>query len=161
MADRVMTAPLAVIVVNNLAVGKMKNIRVTENIQRGDVRGLGELLPVEKPAVSWNGTLTCSFYTVDLVKSGLPQSIHRETGDVNEFVNSLLLQELGVDIYIYKKEATVVDATTGLVTEIGEGDFAVIRKAFTDSQSFDISEGQVSGMDQSFTYLIPILFPEA
>jgi len=157
----VMTAPLAIIIAGGQIIGKMKNIRVTENIQRGDVRGLGELLPKEKPALSWNGTLTCSFYTIDLVSTGLPQSVHRETGVVEEFVNSLLLQENGVDIYIYKKQATVsgIDATTGLVTEIENGDFAVIFGAFTDSQSFDISEGQISGMDQSFTYLNPILLP--
>lgn len=38
---RVMTAPLAIIRINSVAVGKMKNVRVTESIRRGRVVGLG------------------------------------------------------------------------------------------------------------------------
>lgn len=162
MAERVMTAPLAIIkTTDGKAIGKMRNIRVTETLRRSRVSGLGELTPQEYPAVEWNGSLTCSFYTIDLKKTGIPGLIKRETGNVQKFINNVLLQEDGVDIYIYKKEASVIDADTGLIQEIGEGDFAVIRGCFIDRQGFDISEGAISGSDQDLTYMHPILFPES
>ena len=162
MADRVMTAPLAIIkTASGKAIGKMRNIRVTETLRRSRVGGLGELTPQEYPAVEWNGSLTCSFYTIDLKKTGIPGLLNRETGSVEKFINSVLLQEDGIDIYIYKKEAQTIDSETGLVTEISEGDFAVIRGCFSDRQGFDISEGAISGSDQDMTYMHPILFPEA
>ena len=62
---RVMTAPLAIIRINSVAVGKMKNVRVTENIRRGRVVGLGSLTPSEVPAVEWSGSLSCSSYSIN------------------------------------------------------------------------------------------------
>ena len=48
---RVMTAPLAIIKINSVTVGKMKNVRITETIRRGRVTGVGRLNPEELPAL--------------------------------------------------------------------------------------------------------------
>ena len=58
---KVMTAPLAIIQINSVTVGKMKNVRITENIRRGRVTGVGRLNPDELPALEWTGSLSCSF----------------------------------------------------------------------------------------------------
>lgn len=159
MSEKVMTAPLAIIKSSNgKAIGKMKNIRVTESFRRARVSGLGELTPQELPTVEWNGTLTCQFYTIDLKKSGIPGLINRQVKSVLDFINNVLLQEDGIDVYIYKKGAKVIDNDTHQITEIKEEDFAVIRGNFIDRQAFDISEGAISGMDQDMTYTTPILF---
>ena len=50
---RVMTAPLAIIQINSVTVGKMKNVRITENIRRGRVAGVRQLNPSDLPAYSW------------------------------------------------------------------------------------------------------------
>ena len=42
---RVMTAPIAIIQINGVNVGKMKNVRITESIRRGRVTGIGALTP--------------------------------------------------------------------------------------------------------------------
>lgn len=164
MADRVMNAALAVIKVDGLTVGRMRTIRVTETFRRGDVRGLGEITSQEKPIVGWDGSFTCSFYTIDLKKLGTVASskfgINRQAGDVKKFINTLILNEVQFDLYIYKKYAETIDSTTGLIQDTGEGDFAIIEKILFESQSFDISEGAVSGSDASFSYLNPILFEE-
>lgn len=161
---RVMTAALAVIKIKGEPVGRMRSIRVTETFRRGDVRGLGEILSQEKPIVGWDGTLTCSFYTIDLKRLGTVASakwgLNRQTGDLKTFVNTFILNEEGVEIYIYKKFAEVTDPTTGLVTSVGDGDFCVIENAFPDSQNWDISEGSVSGTDANFTYLNPVMFEQ-
>lgn len=164
MADKTMTAVMAKIKVAGQTVGKMRSIRVTETFRRGDVRGLGEVASQEKPVVGWDGTFNCSFYTIDLKKLGTVAAkkfgLNRETGDVKKFFDSLILNEIGIDVFIYKKYASVVNNTTGLVEEVGDGEFAVIEAAFPENHSFDINEGAISGTDASFTYLNPILFDE-
>ena len=166
MAQRVMTAPLAVIMKGTTVIGKMKNIRVTETIRRGRVSGLGALTPQELPALEWNGTLNCQFYMIDMKVSGIPGANPRGVSlSVQEYIDNVLLEEAGVDIVIYKKVAQfaagipVTDATTGLVlADLNLQKFATINGAFVDREGFDITEGQISGKDQDFTYMNPILY---
>jgi hypothetical protein len=161
-STRVMTAALAIIKVAGQAVGRMRSIRVTETFRRGDVRGLGEILSQEKPITGWDGSFTCGFYTIDLKRLGNVAAskfgINRQAGDLKTFVNTLILNETGFEIYIYKKTAEITDPTTGLVTSMGEGEFCVIENALPENQSFDINEGAISGSDMSFSYLNPIIF---
>lgn len=152
-----MTAPLAIIKVNGVAVGKMRTIRATETIRRGRVSGLGELTPQELAALEWNGTVNCSFYSINLLDTGIPDAQNRKTGDAQKWIDTVLLQEDGVTVDIYKKVLDSVDATTGIATPKLEL-FATIVGCFIDRESFDISEGQISGQDQDFTYSEPILF---
>jgi hypothetical protein len=77
---------------------------------------------------------------------------------VEDFQNTLLLTESGVNIHLYRKIIEEQDQTTGVVTQVGKEKIGVIYNAFMDSQSFDITEGQISGSDMSGTYLDPILF---
>ncbi len=159
MAEKVMTAPLAKIVKNGVTIGKMKNVRVTETIRRGRVSGIGELTPQELPALEWNGTLNAQFYTIDLKKAtNSLDKIGRDGFDVQNYIDNVLLQEEGVDIVFYKKIPDTVDQTTGLVTATKEDEFAQIKGCFIDREGFDITEGQISGKDQDFTYTTPILF---
>ena len=157
-SPKVMTAPLAIIKTKaGVEIGKMKNIRIRETIRRTPVKGLGVLIPSEMPATDWSGSLQCAFYLINLKATGLPLSIHRDTNQVKEFVDSLLLNEDGVDVYLYRKTPKKVDAN-GIVTETGEEPLAVIRGVLIDSDGFDISEGQIAGRDQSFQYMNPVLY---
>ena len=158
--EKVLTAPLAVIKVGGVAIGKMKNIRVTENIRRGRVTGIGRLTPSEVPAIDWSGSLSAGFYSItfnnqdELIKN----AILRNVGNVQEFVDTILLQEEGVQIDILKKVTDVIDPDTGIITPEYEI-FASIRGCFATKEGFDISEGQISGRDVDFEYITPILFP--
>jgi len=165
MAERTLTAPLAIIKVNNQVVGKCSSLNATETFRRGDVRGLGRMTSEEKPVVGWDGSLSVGFYTIDMKKLGNVASKHfgvnRESGSLKKFINTVLLNDIGVDIYVYKKDAEVVDSATGLVTSYEDGDFAVFEKCLMDNMSISITEGNVSGQNASFTYLNPVTFPEA
>ena len=154
-----MTAPLAVIKKDGNIIGKMKNVRVTETIRRGRVSGLGELTPQELPALEWNGTLNCQFYMINILDTGVPDANPRQIDlSAQEYVDNVLLEEDGVDIQIFKKvDAGTVSSTTGLIESTLEP-FATVQAAFTDREGFDITEGQISGKDQDFTYMKPILF---
>ena len=157
MAEKVLTAPLALIKVQGVTVGLMKNIRCTETIRRGRVSGIGELTPSELAALEWNGTMTCHFYTMKFEETGIPLAIRRKAPSLQAWVDNVLLQEDGVDVTILKKVKDIVNPSTGLIEPEFE-EYATISGAFIDRESFDVSEGQVSGQDQDFSYLKPIMF---
>ena len=154
---RVMTAPLAVIKIGGQVVGKIKNIRIQEQYQRGSVRGIGSLLEKEKPILAVNCSFNADAYTISLKKLGTIDNpfVLRGVKSTEQFVNTVLMQDNGIDIYIMKKNATTVE--NGIVTEAGEEEFVVIRECYLESQSFDISEQNISGSQVSGTYINPCL----
>lgn len=156
LKPKVLTAPLAVIKVDGIPVGKMRDIRVSETYRRGRVSGIGELTPSELPALEWNGTFTCDFYEVDFSKTGIPGAIKRRAGSTKEFVDNVLLQEEGVDVVIFKKVKDYVDESG--ITKSKLVPHLTVRGCFADREGMNISEGQISGHNQEFTYLDPILY---
>ena len=76
----------------------------------------------------------------------------------DQFLNTVLLQDNGVDIHIMKKGAKTIE--NGIVIDTDEKDFLLVRNAFMDSQSFDIQESNISGSSLSGTYLDPVLIVE-
>ena len=155
-----MTAPLAIIQINSVTVGKMKNVRVTEQIRRGRVTGLGTLTPSELPALEWSGSLTCSSYTINfnLLANVAKKGTFRNANSLEEWANAILLQEDGLEISILRKvKDGQIDTETGLVSAKHETS-AKVAGAFATREGFDIQEGQISGRDTEFEYLSPILF---
>ena len=161
--ERVMSAPLAIIQIDSVTVGKMKNLRITENIRRGRVTGIGRLNPSEIPATEWTGSLSCSSYTINfnLLANKMQKGTFRNAGNVEEWANSLLLQEDGLEIAILRKvKDGEINPETGLIKTKYET-FATVRGAFATREGFDIQEGQISGRDTEFEYLDPILYKDA
>lgn len=157
---RVMTAPLAIVQVNGVTIGKMRNVRVTEQIRRGRVSGLGRLNPSELPALEWSGSLSCSSYTLNfnllLNKSKLGTFRNAET--VEDWANAILLQEAGLEVSLLRKvKDGEIDRETGMVKTKYET-FAKVNAAFASREGFDLQEGQISGRDTEFEYLEPILY---
>ena len=160
MDKKVMTAPLAIIQINSVTVGKMKNVRITEQIRRGRVSGLGRLNPSELPALEWSGSLSCSSYSINfnLLANKSKKGTFRNAGTVEAWANAILLQEDGLEISILRKvKDGEIDTDTGLVSSKYEN-FASVKGAFANREGFDIQEGQISGRDTEFEYLDPILF---
>lgn len=158
--ERVFTAPLAVIQINSVTVGKMKNVRITESIRRGRVSGLGRLNPEELPALEWSGSLSCSSYSINfnLLANKMKKGTFRNSGTVEEWANAILMQEDGLEIAILRKvKDGEIDLETGLVKTKYET-FAKVAGAFATREGFDIQEGQISGRDTEFEYTEPILY---
>lgn len=159
---RVLTAPLAVIMVGTTAIGKMRSIRVNEQIQRGRVIGLGSLTPTEAPATGWSGSVTCDFYNIDFRESQLPGAIFRKDTTPEAWLEAVCLQLKGVTLNIYQRtalDASQPQTASGTVgVKGGLYLYATIEDLLLDAEGFDISEGAVSGRNQSFQYLTPILF---
>ena len=162
MDKKVMTAPIAIIKINGKAVGKMKNVRITEQIRRGRVTGIGTLTPSELPAVEWSGTMSCSAYSINfnLLNNVSRIGTFRQGADKKTWQNAILMQENGLQIDVMKKVKNgEINSQTGLVETKYEV-FATVKGAFATREGFDIQEGQISGRDTDFEYLEPILFSE-
>lgn len=162
---QVLTGALAIIKLNGQPIGKMKNIRVTETINRGRVSGVGELTPQELPALQWNGTLSTSFYSIEFQSDGIAgvdgavdRGVTRTAGSVAEWVEHVILQQQGVDIDIFKKIQDAIDPVTGLLKNNDPQPFARIEGLHLDRDGFDITENGISGRDQDFTFMNPIIF---
>lgn len=161
MQQKTMTAPLAIIQIDSVTVGKMKNVRITENVRRGRVTGIGRLNPEELPAIEWSGSLTCSSYSINfnLLANKIVKGSFRNAQTVEDWANAILLQENGLEFSILRKvKDGAIDPQTGMVQAKYET-FAKVNGAFVTREGFDIQEGQISGRDTEFEYLEPILFP--
>lgn len=156
--SKVMHGALAIIRKNGTAIGRMRNVRWTENTRRGDVRGIGRLTLIEAPALEHGGTLTCDFYEVDFRTTGIPDAVRRDVQTTQEFEDQLLLDHDGVQLDIFKKVKDVVDPDTGLIRSKVEP-YAIIKRLLIESEGADITEGAISGHNQSFRYLDPIVYP--
>lgn len=161
MADetpKVLHGALAIIKSNGVVIGKMRNIRATENMRRIDVRGLGTILNSESPVVEWSGTLSCSFFEITFKTQGVPGAIRRDVQSPQEFEDNILLDHSGIQLDIFKKVEDFIDPTTKLIKAKTEP-YAVVTRLLIESEDFDISEGSVAGHNQSFRFLDPILYP--
>lgn len=160
MDTKTFTAPLAIIQVNSVTIGKMKNVRITENIRRGRVAGIGRLNPTELPALDWSGSLSCSSYSINfnLLLNKVAKGMYRNLGTAEAWADAVLMEEDGLEISILKKvKDGTIDPDTGKVNTKYET-FAKVTGAFASREGFDIQEGQISGKDTEFEYLEPILF---
>jgi len=158
MDDRVMTAVKAIIKVNGVAIGIFRSIRTNENIQRGDVRGLGNMTSQELPALGITCTFNADMYMINLRRSTIEGLDPRNVNSVEAYANSLLLGQRPVDLYIYKKDANVTGGQL-IVENFDEADFAIIRDLHLESSGWDITEGQISGRNMSGRYLNPVILP--
>lgn len=166
--DQVLTGALAIIKVNGQAVGLMRNVRISESTRRVPVRGLGSILPKEAPVTEWAGTLSCSFWEISYEKSGIPNAIRRDVGLGNaasqiasginsaNFEDQLVLDPDGVQIDLFKKITDVIDPNTKLINPKAIP-YAIVGRCLIESDNINIDEGNVSGRDQSFVYLDPVL----
>lgn len=158
MFTKSMTAPLAIIKVGGVPVGKMRNLRLTENIRRGKVLGIGSLNPSELPALEWDGSLNCSAYLIDFSQEIIKDTLFRGVQTVDQFVDTVLLQDNGVTIDVMRK---VVDQTLANGVKVPKLErFASIQGCFLTREGFDISESQISGRDADFEYITPVIFPQ-
>lgn len=150
-----MTAPMALIKVKGKVVGRMRNIEVREMFRRVPIYGIGEGGPVELPFTQWSGTLTCGFYEVKFDKTGLPGGVRRDVTSKQEFFDNLALDDLGVDVVLMKR---VEDTVTETGLRKGKWvEHITIPQCFIESDGLDLSEGQVGGHNQSFSYKEPVL----
>lgn len=166
--DNVVTGALALIKSGGRVIGKMKSIRYSENIRRLRVGGIGTILPQEQPPVEWDGTLSCDFMNIDLKQSSIPGALNREFDNARSqvleggtsFEDNLLLEccREPVQVDIFKKVCDVVDENGNVKPKLQP--IAIITSLLIDTDGFDITEGAISGRQQSFKCNNPLIQPK-
>lgn len=153
----VFTAALAIIEIGGISVGKIKSLQFTENVQRGEVQGIGSLSLAEVPAISIRCSFTADSYAIDFSKLGTVPDPFWPTSakTAAEFANTILLNEKGVNLHIYSKIPKTTSAS-GIVTDISRYKMGVVSECFLDSRVFSIQEAQVSGKNITGRYLEPM-----
>lgn len=167
---QVLTGALAIIKLNGVAIGKMKNISVNESINRGRVQGIGKLNPSEVPALEWSGTVSCSFYTIDFETDGVAgildktaapggnQGVIRRVTSVAALMEHIALEEKGISLDVYKKIHDFTSSTTGEKQNQTPKKFCTINGVHLERDSFEVGENGISGRNQEFSFTEPIVF---
>lgn len=151
-----LTAALAQVALGDGSpVGFMRNIRISETIQRGEVKGISNIYLQEVPPVGITCTLSCDFFFISLKRPEMRYFLNRDNG-LETLVNTLILGEQPLTIYISRKKGV---KEGNLITSLDDPDvIATVTDVFPTSQGFDITESQISGANMAFTYLKPIFF---
>lgn len=159
MATQTFTAPKAYITIEGQPAGFIRNISFTENIQRQDIRGLGNLYAQEVPAVSASNTFSVDMFFLDFERPVMKKLLNRY-GGVEALKNTMSLGDLPVSINVYKKEIRNMDSNTKLVTEVDAAgkEIAILRDCFLDSQNWTLAEGGIASTTASGRYLTPVSF---
>lgn len=163
--DQVLTGAIALIKSGGQIIGKMKDISYRENTRRSRVGGIGTIFASELPVVEFSATLSCSFMTVDLLKSGVPNAMRRDIPAVQSQIlngnpsleDQLVLDQEGVQIDIFKKVSDVVLPDGTIKPKLKP--IGIVAHCVIESSDLTISEGQLSGMNQSFQVPAPIIIP--
>lgn len=150
-----MTAARAIIKVNGVAIGYMKNLRITESKQRGSVMGLGEITKRERPILAINCTWACDFYLIDLKTTGIPGLDNRQVQSVQQYKDTQVLLNVPVDIAVFKKD--VLTITNNVVTATKQEELCTLKDVYLDSTSWSIDENAISGFNQSGEYTTPVI----
>jgi hypothetical protein len=151
-----LTAPLALIKVKGRVVGRMRNIEIRETFRRVPVYGLGEATPLEIPFTQWNGTLSCGFYEIKFDETGIPGAVRRDVASKREFLDNMVLDSEGIDVVLLKRKEESIDPSTSLRKGAWE-EHVTVKGCFIEGDSMDLSEGQIAGHNQNFSFRDPVL----
>ena len=155
--ETVYSAPKAFIKIENQIAGYVRNLTFSENIQRVNVQGLGNLTLQEVPAVAMQGQFTVDQFFLDFKQPVVEAMMHR-LGSVQAIIDTLVLGELGFSLTMYAKTIVTQDGTTKMVTEsdpTGET-IAQLGPCFVNTQQFSITENGVAGFNVSGLFIDPI-----
>lgn len=151
-----LTAPIALIKVNGQVVGRARNIEVRETFRRVPVYGIGEGTPVEIPFTQWSGTVSCGFYETKFTETGMPGGVKRNAVSKQEFIDNVVLDSKGIDIVLFKREEDTQDPNTGLRRGRWT-EHLTVRGCFLEGDGMDLTEAQLGGHNQNFSYKDPVL----
>lgn len=154
---KVFTAPQAFIKIDNEVAGYCRNLNFSENVNRANVQGLGSLTYQEAPAVAYTCQWSVSQYFISF-DTPVMKKMLKKFGSIAEIKNSLVLGDIAFDITMYAKTVASEDAQSRLVTEVDNTGKTIARLqgCLLNSQSFQLQEGGIAGVDINGIYLEPI-----
>lgn len=154
---KVFTAPKAFIKIDNQVAGYVRNLTFSENVQRANVQGLGSLTYQEAPPVVYTCQWQVDQYFISF-DTPVMKKMLKKFGTIAEIKNSLVLGDIAFDITVYSKTVQSEDQQTKLVTEVDNTGQTIARLqgCLLNSQSFQLSEAGLAGVNIQGIYLEPI-----
>lgn len=155
--SQVFSAPKAYIEIDSIAAGFLQNLNWTENFQRQSVTGLGSLIEQEAPVVSQRNTFNIGTFFLSLNEKVIKRILNRDA-TVEEFINSMSLDEFTFSIVVYRKKMTSKDKSVKLITEIDKTGETIVRlrDCVLDSQNWTLAEGGIAMFNATGRYFTPI-----
>lgn len=155
--SQVFSAPKAYIEIDSIAAGFIQNLNWTENFQRQSVTGLGSLIEQEAPVVSQRNTFNIGTFFLSLNEKVIRRILNRDA-TVEEFINSMALDEFTFSIVVYRKKMTSQDKSVKLITEIDKTGETIVRlrDCVLDSQNWTLAEGGIAMFNATGRYFTPI-----
>jgi hypothetical protein len=164
-ANRVLSAPLAVLYLENTAIGKLRDVQLNEQYTRANVTELGNIYNVEVPIVGTNFTFTASALVIDLARIGDVNNYLMPpytTYDAEAIAKSLILGELGCTLELFRiisadgKQWGVNNSLGNDVSpEFSTQSLVKVVNCFIESRTFQISDGQIATQQITGRYLTP------
>jgi hypothetical protein len=114
--------------------------------------------PSEVPALTCAGSLTAGFMNIKFDSHPFfEKAILRKTNGKEAFYNTLALQQIGFTLEWYRKAPDLALGEDGrdannviVINETNYELFAKIGECFITSDSFDLTENQISGRNTTF-----------
>lgn len=155
--SKVFSAPKAYIEIDSVPAGYVQNINWAENFQRQSVTGLGSLIEQEAPVVSQRNTFNLGNFFISLNETIIKRILNRDA-TVEEYIQTLSLDEFTFSIVVYKKTIVNTDKSVKLITEINKTGETIVRlrDCVLDSQNWAISEGGISMLNATGRYFTPV-----
>ncbi len=160
----VITGAIAIVKSNGKIISKLKSWSFNENIQRGEVVGIGTIYASEAPVLKYSATLSCAAMTVGYKDGIIPNAFKRNISKIQSQVltgnvsveDNLTLEDQGVTIECYLKIKDVIDAQGNIVPKVAP--LITVPKCFLEGSSLEISESAISGTNQNFKVLEPPVY---
>lgn len=155
--SKVFSAPKAYIEIDSVPAGFIQNLSWSENFQRQSVTGLGSLIEQEAPVVSQRNTFNIGTFFISLDDKIVKKIMNRDAS-VEEFIQTMSLDEFTFSIVVYRKKITAEDKSVKLVTSIDKTGETVVRlrDCVLDSQNWSIAEGGIAMFNVTGRYFTPI-----
>lgn len=155
--NKVYSAARALIKIDNKVAGYVRALTFSENVNRVNVQGLGNVKIQEAPVVSLNNSWTVDQFFIDFSQPVM-QSIMARNGSVQQILDTLVLGEYGFQITMYSKTVVSKDDSIRLITQTDATGQTICQlgPCYVTTQQFSISDQGIAGYNVSGIYIDPV-----
>jgi len=158
--DKVFVSPLARIIIGGVTIGKLQNLTFTENLQRLELRSLGDVYTQELPLTGISCSFTAQAAVFELDGLGdVPNPFWPLAASTpQEFANTILLGDVQVNIEIFAKYDSKGNPRRRLVLtpDVAFHPMGMIRDAVIESRSINMANDQIFAQNITGRYLKPM-----
>lgn len=132
-----------------ITIGRATSLSVQESYGVRPIYGIGSMTPQELPILQWQGQMQLGLFAIPSKDALLSQ--FTKQGTVTQVINNLLFNE-GVDVVVARRIKPTSNVNEDYL------DVCSINGCISQSESLEISEGNVVMRSGSFVFAQPVTF---